>query len=143
MNTIERILALLDNKGIQQKELANELGFNETNISEWKAGRNKSYKKYIYQIAEYLDTPVAYLMCETDDPTPPNKKKPEPGEPGSGMAYRRGSNAINENTRSGDPERDALIAEVYKIITSIDDIEILKDLSDYSDYLVSRRKRNK
>jgi len=75
MDTIDRILDLLQKRGIRQKELAKELNLGEDNISVWKKGKSKSYTKYIYQIAEYLDTSVAYLMCETDDPTPPDKKK--------------------------------------------------------------------
>ena len=79
METVERILNLLKEKKILQKDFAKEMGFGETNISDWKKGKSKSYKKYIYQIADYLDTSPDYLLCKTDDPKPQKSKfRPEP-----------------------------------------------------------------
>lgn len=65
MNEIEKILGLLKEKGISQKELAEEIGFKESNISDWKKGKSRSYKKYLYQIADFLGVPVDVIRDDS------------------------------------------------------------------------------
>ena len=45
MNTLERILSLIEERGIQQQELSDYLGINKQVITDWKSGKSKSYKK--------------------------------------------------------------------------------------------------
>lgn len=80
MNTIERIFALIKSKGITEKQFYEDLEFGKDKLSQWKNGKTESYRKYINQIANYLNTSVSYLLCETDDPTPPNQKELTPEE---------------------------------------------------------------
>ena len=65
MNTVENILRLLQQKGRTQRELAEFLGLNESAIANWKSGTTKSYKKYINEIANFLQVPVDDLVGET------------------------------------------------------------------------------
>ena len=62
MNTIERISDILLRSGKKQKELMEYLGVSPNLFTEWKAGRNKSYNKYIPQIAEFLGVTPDYLL---------------------------------------------------------------------------------
>ena len=47
MDTLTKILTEMKAKGITQRDMAAHLGMSENNISGWKAGKNKSYLKYI------------------------------------------------------------------------------------------------
>jgi len=102
--------------------LAKEIGFGENNISAWKSGKSKSYNKYIYKIADYLEVSPFYLLCKTDDPAPLE---------------------ISKKSRPDVTERDNLADIIIQRVLAEDDIDILRDLSNYSDYLVSLRNRNK
>ena len=46
MGTLEKIIQLLEIKGKNQKDLTDYLGLGKNTFSNWKAGHNKSYKKY-------------------------------------------------------------------------------------------------
>ena len=69
--TLNRILALCREKGINQGELADALGIERSNITLWKSGRTASYKKYLSEIADFLGVSVAYLVGE-EVPMPDN-----------------------------------------------------------------------
>lgn len=62
MDIVERILELLQAKGIKQKELTDYLGINESAIANWKKGKVKSYMRYISEIATFLEVSVDYLL---------------------------------------------------------------------------------
>lgn len=62
MNTLERILSLIEERGIQQQELSDYLGINKQVITDWKSGKSKSYKKYIGKIAEFFNVTSDYLQ---------------------------------------------------------------------------------
>lgn len=74
METLARILLLLKKQGKQQKDLADFLCINKNNITDWKSGKSKSYTKYLYQIADYLNTTPEYLLGTTDEPRSPGAK---------------------------------------------------------------------
>jgi transcriptional regulator with XRE-family HTH domain len=93
VNTIERIIKLLKEKKILQKDFANEIGFGENNIAAWKKGKSKSYRKYIHQIAAYLNTSVDYLFCKTDDPMPINSNIQSNADPNITTIQRLYENA--------------------------------------------------
>ena len=68
MDTLKRIIKTLKEKELSQKDLCEYIGRKEQAFSDWKAGRSNSYKKYIDQIAEYLDVSADYLLGKTDIP---------------------------------------------------------------------------
>ena len=75
--TVERILSLLPRNeagGIQRgakAQLAKSLGFDSGDVvNAWESGRNKSYGKYLYQIANMYGVSMAWLKGDTDDPRP-------------------------------------------------------------------------
>ena len=70
MNTLDKILSLLTEKGIQQKTFAENIGVTKHTITDWKNGRSKSYMKYIDKIADFFDVSADYLLEKTDDKSP-------------------------------------------------------------------------
>ena len=64
--TLERIIEQCKESGKTQKELTEELCLGQYAFSEWKSGKSKSYTKYIYHIAEFLNVSVDYLLGKTD-----------------------------------------------------------------------------
>lgn len=62
MEVLTRILALLDEKHIQQKELSNYLGLSKCAMTGWKNGNNNSYMKHLPKIAEFFGVSVDYLL---------------------------------------------------------------------------------
>lgn len=62
MDIITRIINMLRQRGKKQIELATFLGISNNNISEWKAGRSKSYMKYLPSIADFLGVSMEYLL---------------------------------------------------------------------------------
>ncbi len=84
-NTLKRILSLIpqkpDGKFVHGavKEFATTLGLKSGNIvSDWIAGRSKSYEGYLYQISALHNVSVEWLRGETDDPTPVGQKETFP-----------------------------------------------------------------
>ena len=68
MDTIlERIIEELKKQGKKQYELTDYLNLNHNSFGNWKSGLNKSYLKYLYQIAEFFGVSVEYLKGETTE----------------------------------------------------------------------------
>ena len=59
---LERIFNLLSEKKISQKTFAEAIGEAPQTVSDWKKGRNNSYKNHIDKIASFLDVSVDYLL---------------------------------------------------------------------------------
>ncbi len=66
MGTLDRIIDLLKEQKVSQKELCEHLGIKKNAFTNWKSGQNNSYMKHLPQIAEYLDVSVDYLLCKTE-----------------------------------------------------------------------------
>ena len=67
---LDRIIKTMKEKGVSQKQLCEYIGVSKQAFTEWKGGRNESYKKYLPQIAEFLNCSVDYLLGRTDEPIP-------------------------------------------------------------------------
>ena len=78
INTVERILKLIKDKGITEKQFVNDIGLNRSAFTDWKSGKSKSYRTHAVKISEYLNTSVAYLLCESEDSILPDKKDAPP-----------------------------------------------------------------
>ena len=72
---LEKIFSLIGPKRGSQKALADFLGISSNNITDWKSGRNKSYRLYLPQIAEYYGVSLDWLSGNSDQ-----KEKPVPSE---------------------------------------------------------------
>lgn len=71
--SLKRIVELIGPKRGAAKELADHLGFNANVITNWKNGRNKSYLRYLPEIAEFYGTTVEYLQGKTNEKSPPTQ----------------------------------------------------------------------
>ena len=109
MDTAERIFQLLDKSGMEQKKFAELIGSTDKIVSKWRTSGLKSYRKYLPQIAEVLNTTVDYLLSG-------DEKKPAPA-PKNGDELDR--DTIMAAFMGGDmdmspEERDALWDDVYE-----------------------------
>ena len=66
--TLERIVTLIGPKRGASKELAEYLGVHPNVITNWKNGRNKSYTRYLPEIAEYFNISMDFLLYGEDHP---------------------------------------------------------------------------
>lgn len=77
---LERMLSLIpkkaDGKYVHgaKKTFCESIGAPTNIVSEWEAGKTKSYRNYLYNVASTYNVSVAWLKGETDDSTPENKK---------------------------------------------------------------------
>ena len=62
MDTLNKISELLKERKISQSELCSFLGIKKNAYTNWKSGHTSSYKKYLPQIADYLNCSVDYLL---------------------------------------------------------------------------------
>ena len=117
MNTLDKILSLLTEKGIQQKTFAENIGVTKHTITDWKNGRSKSYMKYIDKIADFFDVSADYLLEKTDDKSPLRKE------------------AINifDNV-----DMNAFSRQLYEQLTK----EERKKVQEYILFLISQRAKN-
>ena len=62
MTAVERIFALLEERQISQKALAEYIGTRSQTINDWKTGKTHSYKKYIDKIADFFGVSADYIL---------------------------------------------------------------------------------
>lgn len=74
MCNIDKIKALAREKGVKIKYICSQLGLAETYLSNVKNGKDRMTQERLEQIAAILETTVAYLTDETDDPAPKEKE---------------------------------------------------------------------
>lgn len=63
----KRLKELLEEYGMKQQDLADELKFSKGQVSSWISGRNKPEKDNLEKIANYFDVSIAYLMGLTEE----------------------------------------------------------------------------
>lgn len=66
MRTIDKILILLKEQKKTQKDLTDFLDISKGVFTDWKSGKNSSYKKHIDKIAEFFGVSTDYLLCRTN-----------------------------------------------------------------------------
>ena len=59
---LNKILLLLEEKRLDQRDLSDYLGLSKNTMTGWKNGNNKSYMKHLPKIAEFFDVSVDYLL---------------------------------------------------------------------------------
>jgi transcriptional regulator with XRE-family HTH domain len=74
MNTGERLRGLRMNMKLTQAQFGELLGTDGNTVSRWERGVLDIGKKRMRNIAAAISTTVAYLIGETDDPSPPGER---------------------------------------------------------------------
>lgn len=69
---LERIIECIGPRHGAKKELAEHLGIHPNVITNWLNGRNKSYRRYANNIADYFNVSVDYLLGKTDQKEVPS-----------------------------------------------------------------------
>jgi len=64
-------------RDITATQLAKELNLSVPTFSQWKNGKAKPSYDAIVKIAKYFNISTDYLLCQTDDPTPPGREESE------------------------------------------------------------------
>lgn len=70
MARFNNIFLLMEEKGIQAKELSEMTGISPGNISDWKSGRSAPKADTLIKIADYLNCSVDYLLGRDDKHNP-------------------------------------------------------------------------
>jgi len=73
---LERLKKLCAEKNIKITNLIKELKMSSGILSNWKRG-DIPKANTLTKIADYFNVSTDYLLCKTDDPTPPNEKSSE------------------------------------------------------------------
>lgn len=74
----KRLEELRLKKGLTKREVAERFNIAESTYGKWELGKRKPDLETLSDLAAYFDVSTDYLLGQTDDPTPPNKKKPTP-----------------------------------------------------------------
>ena len=77
---IERIKPLFESSGMTDKDLEEALNLPRGVIYKWGIGKNKSYKRFIPEIAKYFNVSADYLMGLDSPPAGIKKERPADGE---------------------------------------------------------------
>ncbi|MDR0616925.1 MAG: helix-turn-helix domain-containing protein [Synergistaceae bacterium] len=72
MELCEKITAKRKTKGLSQKGLANKVEVSFSTVRRWESGDRRPDSDELVKLALALNTSVAYLLGETDDPSPPH-----------------------------------------------------------------------
>ena len=67
MNFIERIIVLIDNKGISHGTFLRSLKLGKNSIYRWEETKIIPKAETLIKIADYFDVSVDYLLCRTDN----------------------------------------------------------------------------
>jgi len=103
---------LLNEKGVEQKALAEYLGVHPQVITEWKGGRKKSYMRYIDKIAAFFEVSTDYIL---------------------------GNDPIKNRSTLSNAELNVELETLINDILNLPPSQIEK-VRDYVDFLMSQRK---
>ena len=67
---LERILDLMEEKGVNAKTLTSAIGMGHSTVTNWKAGQAKPSYGALVKIANYFGVSVEYLQGKTDERNP-------------------------------------------------------------------------
>ncbi len=71
--TVQRIIALLDARGMGGRQYLEAMGLNRSALTDWKNGKSKPTAETIRRTAELLGVTADYLMGLSDIPEPPRE----------------------------------------------------------------------
>lgn len=67
---LERILFILNKRGIKEQAICELLEMSTSTLYNWKKGKSKSYILHLDEIAGFLDVDKEFLLGKTDNPRP-------------------------------------------------------------------------
>lgn len=70
---IQRLKEIREDKDLTQKDVAISLGIKQQQYSEYEIGKRLIPINYLYELAEYYNTSIDYLVGRTDERKPYKK----------------------------------------------------------------------
>ena len=134
MTISQKILALMEEKNIKQKQLADYTGISTSAISDWKKkGTNPSVDK-IGLIADCLGVSIDYLLGRTDQPNGYNNNESSFNNSGSNNNQNIGNgNIITTNTP--DNKQTDIYSDLIEHLEALSKSEKLRAVADMTDLL--------
>ena len=112
---IERIKPLFESSGMTDKDIEETLNLPRGVIYKWGIGKNKSYKRFIPEIAKYFNVSADYLMG-LDSPSAGIKKDPIPKDGAVGSAKQKLLDALDGLSDSQIEKLIGIIEEAKKLL---------------------------
>lgn len=82
MDFSDRLIELIQSRGITRRELAQSVNVSERLLYYYVAGQKTPNMETLIALADFFNVSLDYLVGRTDDPTPP-KRSSSSNEPGS------------------------------------------------------------
>ena len=76
----DRLSKLRQQKNMSRKAVAAALQLDQTTYGNYELGKRQPSLDTLDRLADFFDVSIDYLFGRTDDPTPPNAKKPVTSE---------------------------------------------------------------
>lgn len=112
---IERIKPLFESSGMTDKDIEEALNLPRGVIYKWGIGKNKSYKRFIPEIAKYFNVSADYLMG-LDSPSAGIKKDPIPKDGAVSEPKQKLRDLIDGLSDEQCEKLAGLIAEALKLM---------------------------
>lgn len=112
---IERIKPLFESSGMTDKDIEEALNLPRGVIYKWGIGKNKSYKRFIPEIAKYFNVSADYLMG-LDSPSAGIKKDPIPKDGAVSSAKQKLLDALDGLSDSQIEKLIGIIEEAKKLL---------------------------
>lgn len=112
---IERIKPLFESSGMTDKDIEEALNLPRGVIYKWGIGKNKSYKRFIPEIAKYFNVSADYLMG-LDSPSAGIKKDPVPKDEVVSSAKQKLLDALDGLSDSQIEKLIGIIEEAKKLL---------------------------
>lgn len=72
---MNRLKQIREGIGAKQSEIADMLSVSQGTLSNWERGVHDPDSESLNMLADHYCVSIDYILCRTDDPTPPNKKE--------------------------------------------------------------------
>ena len=122
----DRLKKLRKEKGLYQKDVAEEIGLTASAIGFYEQGKRKPDNDTLQRLADYYDVSTDYLLGRTNERSPADKIKkaisddPELQETWEQIAQRENLQLLFKQTKDLD---DKAIKQIIRIIKAIEDEE--------------------
>ena len=113
---VSRIDSLAKSKGTSIAEIERSVGFGNGKIGKWKKAPKSPPFESLLAVANYLETTIAYLTGETDDPSAGIKKAPIQKDGGVSPAKRKLLDVIDDLTDEQCSKLLGIILEAKKVL---------------------------
>ncbi len=132
MYILNNIIELLSRRGKTQKNLCDYLGISNNVFTDWKAGRNSSYKKYLPEIANFLGVSIDFLLNKESP-----KEEPERKILGAGGMTEEGKTAVIEAIGAEQALNEQIMQKKIALRDKIRDANLTMDQLIKIEYVIS------